>query len=306
MMARRLSWRALLCALLCTVLGSGCLELGPELPWVPWYEISGPLRPELEAPPMPAPPPEHLRVVTFNVHFGEDVEALASALREHPALAAADLLLLQEIESHPEEGASRASRLARALGMGYAYVPARLEGSGTHGLALLGRYPIADLQVMQLPKAHVPTGPPARVAMSCELQLAAGPLRVVNVHLDTRLNLALRIRQLRPAVLPQPSPVLVAGDFNTLEYIFAAGLIPDLPVDSAIGGSQADEIDRYMEALGYASATRTFGATLSFLGMDYRLDSIYVRGLLFGSGAVERDVSVSDHYPVWAEVRSPR
>lgn len=282
---------------------TGCNDIGPDMPWVPGTEITGPLRPEIVAPPMPAPPPEQLRVVTFNVHYGQDVEGIARAIRENSALVTADLLLLQEIESHPEEGSSRASRLAQALGMGFIYVPARLERQGTHGLALLSRHPVENLAVMQLPDANIPSGPPARIAMSCDLRTPHGSLRVINVHLDTRLNIALRIRQLRPVVVAQPSPVLIAGDFNTLEYIFAGGAVPLLPVDTAVGGSQADDVDVYMETLGYTSATRTFGTTLPLLGMGYRLDSIYVRGLGAGAGAVERDVDVSDHFPLWTDVK---
>lgn len=282
---------------------TGCNNIGPDMPWVPWDQITGLLRPEIVAPPMPAPPPNQLRVVTYNVHFGQDVDGIARAIRENEALAAADLLLLQEIESHPDEGSSRTSRLAQVLGMGYVYVPARPERSGTHGIALMSRHPVENLQVMQLPDADIPSGPPSRVAMSCDLHTTSGMLRVINVHLDTRLNLALRIRQLRPVVVSQPSPVVIAGDLNTLDYIFAAGAAPLLPVDSAIGSSQADEVDGFMKTLGYASATSTFGTTFAFLGMGYRLDSIYVRGLSAGAGAVERGVDVSDHSPLWADVR---
>lgn len=285
------------------LISAGCNDIGPDMPWVPWTEIMGPLRPEIGAPPTPAPTPDQLRVVTFNVHYGMDVEAIARAIRENSALATADLLLLQEIESHPEEGSSRTSRLAQALGLGFVYVPARIEREGTHGLALLSRHPIENLSVMQLPDADLPSGASARAAMSCDLRTTSGLLRVINVHMDTRLNLALRIRQLRPVVLPQPSPIVIAGDFNTLEYIFAGGAIPLFPVDTAIDDSQADEVDAYMQTLGYTSATRTFGNTLSLLGMGFRLDSIYVRGLSAGAGAVEREVDVSDHFPLWADLR---
>jgi len=110
------------------------------------------------------------------------------------------------------------------------------------------------------------------------------------------------VRQLRPAVLDHPSPVIVAGDFNTLDYVFAIGAFPVLPVTTATGTSQADEIDRFMFGSGYESATRSFGPTLTALGIDYRLDSIFVRGFTPSGGNVERDVMVSDHFPLWADL----
>src|SRR5207244_8655228 len=51
--------------------------------------------------PVPARPGDDLRVVTFNVHFGANVPALAGAIRSNPELSRADVLLLQEIERHP-------------------------------------------------------------------------------------------------------------------------------------------------------------------------------------------------------------
>lgn len=287
-------------------------DLGPAMPWVPWEEIAGPLRPEVSQP-APGAAPASLRVVTFNVHYGADVDGLARALRGDEALAAADLLLLQEIESHPEEGRSRAARLAQALGMGYAYVPARIEGGGTHGLALLTRVPFTGLRVMQLPAASLPGGVQERVAFSFDVRLGPGPqeapegtsVHVVHVHLDTRLNLPQRILQLRPT-LPAPSAgrALVAGDFNTNDFLWAGGLAPQLPVQSATGAGQAGALDGYMKGLGYAAPTQDLGPTLPISpGVHLRLDAIYTRGLTATGGAVERDVDISDHWPLWIDIR---
>jgi endonuclease/exonuclease/phosphatase family metal-dependent hydrolase len=258
--------------------------------------------------------PASLRVVTFNVHYGADVDGLARALRGHAALAAADLLLLQEIDSYPEEGRSRAARLAQALGMGHAYVPALLRGDGsTHGLALLTRVPCLGLRVMELPAASLPGGVERRVAFSCDVRLRPGPgqgpgeasVRVVNVHLDTRLNLPERILQLRPALpVPPDGCALVAGDFNTNDLLWAGGLAPQLPVQSATGAGQADALDGYMRGLGYATPTQDLGPTLPVSpGLRLRLDAIYTRGLTAAGGAVERDVDISDHWPLWIDVR---
>ena len=81
---------------------------------------------------------------------------VAAAISGDPHLSATDVLLIQEIEDHPGEGGSRASRLAAALKMAFVYAPARTEGDGTHGLAILSRYPLERVEVMELPDFEFP------------------------------------------------------------------------------------------------------------------------------------------------------
>jgi len=92
-------------ALLAALAGCG-YDLGPSSPWVPWQEIEGPLRPEVVPPPVlfvigAGAVSEPLRVVTYNVETGRNVEALARAfedwqraglLREMDAQIVAELL----------------------------------------------------------------------------------------------------------------------------------------------------------------------------------------------------------------------
>src|SRR5262245_10392069 len=126
-------------ALLGLIAAGACSQSpGDAGDWVPWELIQGDLAPELEPPPPQVVArqgdlPGRLRVVTFNVERGADIDGLARAFLEDEALSQADVVLIQEIESYPNEGPSRAARLARAIGMGYIYVPARREGAGTHG-----------------------------------------------------------------------------------------------------------------------------------------------------------------------------
>ncbi|HUS68026.1 MAG TPA: endonuclease/exonuclease/phosphatase family protein, partial [Kofleriaceae bacterium] len=180
---------------------AGCATPVPEGTWVPAEEA--PLPVEIDTSRAPLDPPPVVRVMTYNVHFGEDVEGLAAALA-----GAADVLLLQEIESYPDEGASRAARLAERLAMNHVYAPARAEGQGTHGLAILTPLSIDDVAVMALPDIDHAYRDRDRIALAATV----GGLRVVDVHLDTRANLTDRVRQLHPAVASLAAPVLVGGD----------------------------------------------------------------------------------------------
>ena len=280
-------------------------EVGEPGVWVPIGTLTPPLVAEsadLPSNARAAPPaPTTLRIVTFNVERGEDPDAIASAILEHPEIADAGLYLLQEEETHPGEPISRAARLASALGLAFTYVPARRYGDGTHGLAILSAYPLSEITSMTLPSTA--TGQ-ARIAIAANVQLGDFTLPVIDVHLDTTINITDRILELRPAVIDAPDTVVVAGDFNTNRFMWQDGL-PLLPTATIADTDQAPILDDYMRAIGFDTPTAELGATEHMFGVESRLDSIYVRGLEATPGAVVRSVDVSDHWPMWVDISLP-
>jgi endonuclease/exonuclease/phosphatase family metal-dependent hydrolase len=267
--------------------------------------IDGPLRPEIDvsrpAPPPPAPGVA-LRLVTFNVHFGEDVEGLADALAGAAATARMDLLLVQEIESYPAEGRSRAARLAARLDMDYVYAPARLEQEGTHGLAILSRFPLERIEVMSLPHLDLSFRARDRIAVAADVVVGDRRLRIVNVHLDTRANITERIVQLHPAVDDLEEQVVVAGDFNTNPYVWLASAVPLTSTEAISGFDQAVALDDYMAAMGFDTPTSESGPTQDASVVELRLDAVYSRGVATGALGVAREVTLSDHAPLWIDV----
>jgi len=248
--------------------------------------------------PAPAEPRDALRVVTFNVHFGADVLGLARAIRSNPRLIRADVLLLQEIESHP--GDNRAAKLAETLNLNLVYAPARIEGDGTHGLAILSRYPLADLEVLRLEQYDLGfRAIRRRIAVAATVQLPGRTVRVYNVHLDTRLTPEERLRQLAPVVaeaLKQPAAI-IGGDFNTITAV--TSLLPFVPLPVP-GFSQATGLDAYMHGKGFATPFAGIGRTHRF---PMRLDAVFARGLEVEGFDKETSVDVSDHFPLWVDVR---
>src|SRR5262249_29782996 len=142
-------------------------------------------------------------------------------------------VLLQEVQDHPREGASRASKIAARLGLQHVYVPARtLKDGATHGLAVLSRWPIASQEVIELPRMNLHIATERRIALAVTTETPDGPLRVYDVHLDTRLDPSDRVAQLRPVVESarrESLPVIVGGDFNTNPFAWAFRLIPTAP-----------------------------------------------------------------------------
>ncbi len=285
--------------LVCTAL-VGCAGVGPDEPWVPIESVTGTLATELRAPPHPRAPSSVVRLVTYNVDEENDTgpEALAAAILGDPALANADLFVLQEEESYPEEGSSRSSRLAALLDVGYVYVPARPKGDGTHGIAIMSPYPLANVEEMALPA----TRGNARVAVAADVIIGDHTLHVINVHLETYLDAQQRVLQLRPAVIDAPTPVIVSGDFNMGWLQWPASYVPIVSASSA--SDQSAVVDSYMQALGFDEPTAHSGPTSHAFGEDARLDSIYPRGVDVTFGGVEH-VGPSDHWPMWADVTVP-
>jgi endonuclease/exonuclease/phosphatase family metal-dependent hydrolase len=250
--------------------------------------------------PAPSTLGDALRVVTYNVHLGADVPALVRAIHANHELRRADVLLIQEIERHP--GDDRAARLAEALNLNLVYAPARVEGDGTHGLAILSRYPLSDLEVIALAPYDLGfRGRRRRIAMAATVQLPGRSVRVYNVHLDTRLTPEERLVQLEPvitAALRQPAAI-IGGDFNTINAVPA--LLPYVPVP-APGYGQAVGLDTYMKSKGFSAPFEKIGRT-HYLAM--RLDGVYARGVKVEREGKEMSVDVSDHYPLWLDVKVP-
>jgi endonuclease/exonuclease/phosphatase family metal-dependent hydrolase len=286
---------------------AGCAaDVGAAQPWIPVDEVQPPL--QVDASPagaagkaMPAAQPASLRVVTYNVDEEDPdmtPEQLAAAILGDADLASASVFLLQEEESHPWEPTSRSAQLADLLGTSYVYVPARMKGTSTHGLAILSVYPIENVEKMDLPA----TRGRARIAVAADIVVGEHVLHVITVHLEPTLNSSERLAQLRPAVIDAPAQVLLAGDFNMNWLQFVATGVPVLSATSA--SDQSAAVDSYLRALGFAVASAGSGTTAHATGYEARLDGIYGRGLAVRFGRVER-VGPSDHWPLWADVTVP-
>ncbi len=243
-----------------------------------------------------------LRVASWNVHYGEDVAGLADKLRASTEIGRADVLLVQEIEAYPDEPGSRASRFAKELGMTWIYVPAREEGDGTHGIAILSKLPLEAAKVRQLPYFDQPLRPRNRVAMSAEVVAGAVRVPVINVHLDVRLGPADRVRQLHPAINDIADAAVFGGDFNTNPWAWVESIVPLTSTEAIVGQEQAEVIDDYMTENGFASAIALDQKTVRMVAdIGMRVDNLYARELPIVGAGVEH-VDGSDHWPIYVDV----
>lgn len=280
------------------------LVLGPLLPVLGQSGLDPHGRLELESwngfSTAPSALRDTLRVVTFNVHFGRDISRLSRDIQRSPILSEAQIFLLQEIESHEQEGAPRARTLAQALALNYAYAPGRLtKNGGTHGLAILSRFSLSDLEVGRLPYY----GLRRRVSLAATVDVAGRLLRTYTVHLDTRINAGRHVEQVRPVVeqaLHHPvRAAVIGGDFNTNPFRW---LFRTLPI---FYSRQAVVMDTFMRAQGFSTPLASRGFTTRGGVFKKRVDSLFARNLTVRDSGVERGVESSDHYPVWMDIAWP-
>lgn len=244
-----------------------------------------------------------VRVVTFNAHFGKDPSAIAWLFKHNANLNQADVILLQEVEEIRGEKVSRVTKLARALKCEYIYEPARelRLRSGTHGIAILSRLPVRPLATIPLRYFELPLRHRPRIALKAEVTAGGGKVVIYNVHLDATLNHRERLAQLADvlddAQQHDKEPVVVGGDFNTVPLLLLGRAVP------VFYSNQKKKLYAYLKRRGFETRCQAAGHTLRSGIVRFQLDGIYTKRAPVIQCAVERSMRVSDHYPLWADVK---
>lgn len=189
-----------------------------------------------------APARPGYRFVSWNVERGAQFDGQVEALRAHPYLRDADVLLLTETDAGMVRSGNRAVArdLARALGMHYAFVPCYLNltnGSGLeyelpgandlglHGNALLSRYPMANVRPIFMENGvDIMASREKRIgrqaAVAADIRFPDFTVTAVSVHLDAQSTQRHRYLQLRDVLdgIGDARRAVVGGDWNTSTY----------------------------------------------------------------------------------------
>jgi endonuclease/exonuclease/phosphatase family metal-dependent hydrolase len=206
-------------------------------------------RHEPRTPPAPPRDPTRLGVAHWNIEHGNRYEQIEAALRSNEALARADLVTLNEVDLGMARSGNRdvAADLAAALGLHGVWAPLLLETTpgrdddartaagreneeALFGLAVLSRFPIGAVRVIELPSPWTVQFDLERmygrhIALVAEIERPGAPFVAVATHLEvhrTRAHRATQMRLLLEALRDERRPIVIAGDFNT--HTFDRGL----------------------------------------------------------------------------------
>jgi endonuclease/exonuclease/phosphatase (EEP) superfamily protein YafD len=240
--------------------------------------------------------PPQKRVASSNIAKRYGPKVLAE-IENQPDLRKADVLLLQEVVDGSTS--HMASEVAKALGLNAVFEPAfQLNGEFMEGLAILSRYPTGPATVAPLApnKLHFHTR--KRIAMAVTAQSPGGAVRIVNTHLDNRINRSAKREQLREVqqlLTGYDGPCIIGGDFNSANFLWISHLLPIPGVQSLRAVTNQE-----MEAHGFTTPLGSGPGTEHFLGL--KLDWIYLRGLTAHESGVT-PIAFSDHNSVWVTIR---
>ena len=234
---------------------------------------------------------DSIRVVSWNIQYGEDVEQAVGEIRANPELAVADIILLQEM------GPDGARHLAEELGMHHIYGAAAVHPhhKKLFGNAVLSKWPIIGDQVLILPHETLLTGH-RRIAVAADLDLGGRTVRAISIHTatvvmdqDRRIDQA---KAARDSLGGFDGPVIIGGDFNT---------VSDYDVTL---------LRRTMRRLRLKTVRLPEGPTIAnkykkLPGSVPVLDHIFCKDFEPGSRGVAGETLASDHYPISAVLAVP-
>ena len=216
-------------------------------------------------------------------------------LREDVEIGSPSVVALQEVDRQKKRSGktNTAKLLAEELGLYYAWAaPPSAKGDEEEetGVALLSAYPLFDVRRIVLP--HEGPGHRRRVALGACVKLDNVDLRIYSAHAETRISMEKKLDQLNALLedLNQhapKSPAIIMGDFNTWQ------------------SDAAPKTIKLFSDAGFKTpfgSEKTFSQKVMFVPIDFRLDWIWLRGLEVQGHGIDREVNMSDHWPLWTNV----
>ena len=240
--------------------------------------------------------------------IANNIETAARAFSAGRLLPTVDVLALQEADKRTNRAGGKhvALELAKEMHMPWVHAPAGiprgvkpvqrqwwldfeepidLYDKGDTGVAIISRVPLLDVERIDLPWHECPWRP--RLAMGATIPLGGKQLRLFNVHVDPHAAAGGQLAQLEAIVSQADTsglPVLIIGDFNTLS------------------SKKCSATKKFLERHQLRTPMPTGTATWRGAGIRLHADWIFTRGVEVKRWGVARPLSVSDHWPIWAEV----
>ena len=244
------------------------------------------------------PDARDIKVVSYNIRWrgGEDLKRLTKLLREDQEIGSAAILALQEVDRRKKRTGNNntAKMLADDLGLHYAWAAPpspKPDDEEETGVAILSVYPLSEVKRIVLP--HAGPNRRRRVALGATIEVDGQPWRIYSAHAETRISVDKKMEQFS-AILedlkryPENTPAIVMGDLNTWEP------------------SADDKTIKLFTTTGFKTpftGKSTFRRKVVLVPIEFRLDWVWLRGLEATSHGIDRQIEISDHWPLWTNVR---
>ncbi len=247
--------------------------------------------------------PSEIKVVSYNIRWrgGEELRKLIKLLRDDPEIGGASIIGLQEVDRNRKRTGNENTIkvLAEGLGKHYAWAaPPTVKPNQEEetGVAILSDYPLSDVKRILLP--HKGPGGRRRVAIGATIIIDGSPIRFYSVHAETRIGVKKKLEQFN-AVLedlsehhPGIERAIVVGDLNTWQR-------------GAVG--RTSELFAQQKFITpFANSQATFLQKILLIPVKLKLDWVWLRGLEATGHGIDKKITLSDHWPLWANIRLRR
>jgi len=243
--------------------------------------------------------PAELKVLSYNIRWrsGDDLKEMIKLLKDDPEIGGASILALQEVDRRKKRSGNNntAKIIADELGLHYAWAaPPSVKANDEEetGVAILSVYPLSDVKRIVLP--HPGPGKRRRVALGATVEIENRLWRVYSAHAETRIKFDKKLEQFK-AVLedlghyPSNMPAIIMGDFNTWEP------------------NAHDKVTKLFSDAGlktpFVEGKKTFKRKILLVPLELKLDWVWLRGLEAANCGIDRQIEISDHYPLWTNVK---
>lgn len=243
--------------------------------------------------------PSSIKIVSYNIRWrgGEDLRRLIELLKTDAEIGGPSIVGLQEVDRNRKRtGNTNTARLmAEELGMHYAWAapppPAKKKDAQEEetGVAILSPYPLSDATRLVLPNEG--PGGRRRAAIGATVQLGSTSVRVYSVHAELRMSNERRLQQFQ-AVLDDLNThhakverAVVVGDFNT------------------VMGKDVDATTKLFTKEKFSTPFDSKVSTWKTFIIELKLDWVWLRGLQVVKYGIDKKIGLSDHWPLWVEVK---
>lgn len=242
--------------------------------------------------------PGQIKVISYNMRWrsGDDLKAIIKLLQEDPEVGGASILALQEVDRQKKRSGKNntAKLIADELGMHYAWAappPPKPTDEEETGVAIMSVYPLSDVRRIVLP--HEGPNGRRRVALGATVEIEKRQWRVYSAHAETRISVDKKLEQFKAvlddlAQYPAQMPAIIMGDFNTWEP------------------SADNKTNKLFSEAGWKTpfgGQATFRRKVLLVPIELKLDWVWLRGLEAVSHGIDREIEISDHWPLWTNLK---